>query len=418
MIFKENDSLLRGNIFNFSVDNLERIGDNLYNALLIPDINSKYFPPFHTRSIKISRKLLKYEFFRDQFPKEEVSEQDFFEDIQQGGYYSIPTEILKTLNKEKDVRDDVIEERFFKQYFNEDSTNKKNVDGDKNLPVNDAQKEINEIPNGKLKGLILYCFNVGQGDFNLLITSNGNPFIIDTNIYYEQSLYSYIEKIKVILKSHELNENNIKGLIITHQHIDHIRGADQLLDSGAFNFEFFIINKDYNHSTRAVSNLYNSAKRIPNCINSCNTWDFHDGNSHICIKNPDEITKNAFDINNSSISICISDNDNLFYLTGDTGFHVLEKCYNCIDLSQKDKSMLKVSHHGSRTGTSDSYLKLIKPDFAFVSAGHSKKYKHPHNEAINALRHNRIEYDISKYINESAIYTSFPGSIRKELRII
>jgi competence protein ComEC len=47
--------------------------------------------------------------------------------------------------------------------------------------------------------------------------------------------------------------------------------------------------------------------------------------------------------------------------------------------------ILKIGHHGSRTSTSDSFLKAVSPKYALISNGKNNKYGHPHQEIVDTL---------------------------------
>ena len=53
------------------------------------------------------------------------------------------------------------------------------------------------------------------------------------------------------------------------------------------------------------------------------------------------------------------------------------------DISKID--FLKVGHHGSRTSTSELFLKRINPQIALLSAGRDNKFNHPHDEVLSLL---------------------------------
>ena len=48
--------------------------------------------------------------------------------------------------------------------------------------------------------------------------------------------------------------------------------------------------------------------------------------------------------------------------------------------------ILKVGHHGSKTSTSDEFIKKIKPQIALIGVGKNNKFGHPNDETINKLK--------------------------------
>ncbi|MCK5466457.1 hypothetical protein KAI56_03110 [Candidatus Parcubacteria bacterium] len=52
--------------------------------------------------------------------------------------------------------------------------------------------------------------------------------------------------------------------------------------------------------------------------------------------------------------------------------------------------ILKVSHHGSKYGTSNEFLKSVKPEKAIISVG-KNNYGHPATELLNRLKNMSIE---------------------------
>lgn len=55
-----------------------------------------------------------------------------------------------------------------------------------------------------------------------------------------------------------------------------------------------------------------------------------------------------------------------------------------------DSDILKVSHHGSHTGTSDYFLEYVSPHYALISAGKNNRYGHPDERVINRLEEKNI----------------------------
>jgi competence protein ComEC len=48
--------------------------------------------------------------------------------------------------------------------------------------------------------------------------------------------------------------------------------------------------------------------------------------------------------------------------------------------------VLKVPHHGSRTSSSDAFLRAVSPSLALISAGAVNPFGHPHAEVVQRLR--------------------------------
>jgi competence protein ComEC len=71
-----------------------------------------------------------------------------------------------------------------------------------------------------------------------------------------------------------------------------------------------------------------------------------------------------------------------FLLTGDAGTEVEEELMAKYDLNAE---VLKVSHHGSNTGTSDAFLAEFQPMHAVLSYGVDNPYGHPHSDILKRL---------------------------------
>ena len=61
------------------------------------------------------------------------------------------------------------------------------------------------------------------------------------------------------------------------------------------------------------------------------------------------------------------------------------------EYSHLDCDILKVGHHGSKTSTSDAFIKYLNPQKAIISCGKNNMYGHPHNVVIQTLKRNNVE---------------------------
>ena len=48
--------------------------------------------------------------------------------------------------------------------------------------------------------------------------------------------------------------------------------------------------------------------------------------------------------------------------------------------------VLKIAHHGSRTSTSENFLRAVDPRIALISSGWKNRYGHPHGEVLQRLK--------------------------------
>ncbi|KAI3351032.1 MBL fold metallo-hydrolase [Clostridium botulinum] len=282
-----------------------------------------------------------------------------------------------------------------------------NIREDNVLEMGKGCEILSKTPIQNEDDLYLYCFNVGQGDSFLLITTNKNAYLIDTNIYTEKRALEFYNQIIEILHIHNIRK--LTGFIITHKHIDHIRGTDKFIRDSGIEIDKFLINMDYSHKTEVVDRLFEQANlKIPVWININSPGIIRDGNTEIIFKNPDNTTSTVIgapDINDSSIVICVKYGNTRMYLTGDASYNVLNyKLVGSID--SDSESLLKVSHHGSRTGTDDTLLNNINPMHAFISAGYNRKFKHPHTKVINLLKKKPTKVNISKVVKSTICYKS------------
>ncbi len=53
-------------------------------------------------------------------------------------------------------------------------------------------------------------------------------------------------------------------------------------------------------------------------------------------------------------------------------------------------TILKVGHHGSKTSTSEEFLKVVSPEIALIGVGENNNFGHPNEDVIGRLTKNKI----------------------------
>jgi competence protein ComEC len=192
--------------------------------------------------------------------------------------------------------------------------------------------------------------NVNQGDSTLIIREYAREVIlVDTG----GSRFFEVSKARTIPYLKALGIKKLDYVVITHDDYDHNGSLPYLVDN-------FKVSKVIDgQSFKQVSFMEN--------LNYNN--DF-------------------IGDNNRSAVFRFKINDTNFLLTADIDASVEKKIVSDHSLQI---GVLKVSHHGSRFGTSQLLLDAIRPRIAVISAGLNNIYNHPHPSVIERLEANNIK---------------------------
>jgi len=103
--------------------------------------------------------------------------------------------------------------------------------------------------------------------------------------------------------------------------------------------------------------------------------------------------------NNSSIVMLLNSNEHKILFTGDAEKKVEQWLVNKgLDLKAQ---ILKVSHHGSKTGSCLEFLEAVQPDTAIICASENNQYGFPHEETLANLNESGITIlQTSNYKND------------------
>jgi len=260
--------------------------------------------------------------------------------------------------------------------------------------------ECTTTPSNIPRELKVHFIDVGQGDATLIQMPGNQNILVDGGDIPGIKLQEYL--------INELGIDHLNAVIITHEHQDHYGGMYNILS--LLDIDVIYYNGTF-HKT-LFQNLLDSitSKNIPqkpllkgyNIIN----------NEDIIIEvlYPDSTFITTWDTllpNKASIILKISYNEFDFLLTGDIRE---EEEYKLADEFKYDLKceVLKVSHHGSKTSTTDSILKYINPDYAVISAGIDNDYNHPDSTIINRL--SNIGSQILRTDQDGTIIFKFDGS--------
>ncbi len=216
--------------------------------------------------------------------------------------------------------------------------------------------------------LKVYYLDVGQAD-SILISNNNHNMLIDAGNNEDGP------KLVKFLKD-ELNITKFDYVIGTHPHEDHIGGLDDIIN----NFEIDnIMLPDVTTTTKTFEDVLD-AIAIKNLNITVPEIDstFKLGEAELSVIYTGTDDKN---LNNSSIILKMVFGDYSYLFTGDA-----EKEVEDIIIKKNiDIDILKVSHHGSNTSSSEEFLKKSSPSYAIISVAQENSYNHPSPDTIKRL---------------------------------
>ena len=196
--------------------------------------------------------------------------------------------------------------------------------------------------------------NVGQGDCSFIRYKNKVVFIDTGGLKYidlaNESLIPFLKKKKIY---------HVDYVITTHN--------------------------DYDHNG-ALTSLVNHFK-VKNVLTNDNFYPFEIGD--LKFVNYNNHIHNLKDDNDRSLVIGFTLSNTSYLITGDASIENEKMIMN--EYQNIPCDVLKVGHHGSKTSTSEKFIKWLKPKVGIISCGKNNSYGHPHQEVINILKRNNVE---------------------------
>lgn len=223
--------------------------------------------------------------------------------------------------------------------------------------------------------MVVKFLNVGQGDAIYIQYPNGKTALVDAG--------RSDSAIETALKSQGIT--HIDTLIATHPDADHIGGAEYVINNYGVKK---VVDSGQDHTTDTFLDYLDTinANGIELVVPQIGDNVTDDSNVSAKVLS---VNSNSDDLNDGSIVIMLSYGLTDILLTGDAGIEVESNLMANYDV---EAEILKVSHHGSNTGTSGDFLEAVDPREAILSYGENS-YGHPNNQVVNDL----ILYDINIY---------------------
>lgn len=232
--------------------------------------------------------------------------------------------------------------------------------------------------------LHLIICNVGQGDGILIRTPDGEDILIDGG--------PDNKILDCLSRNMPFWDKTIEAVFLTHPHADHLTGLIYVMDS-------YEIKDFYTEEVESKSQIYLALRKK---IKEKNIV-FHDIKTGDRLSEPSGVvletlwpemsaltnydaTDANLDLNGFSLIEVLKYKNFKALLTGDAGVLTEDK----IAQTAGKITVLKVPHHGSKTGMSDNFLSEISPDLAVISVGLKNRYHHPSIVSLELLKNHNI----------------------------
>ena len=230
--------------------------------------------------------------------------------------------------------------------------------------------------------IAVYFLDVGQGSSTVI--QDGNSAVLIDSGESENSR-------KIIDFLSEKGISKLEYVIATHFHSDHIGGLSNILQNvECGNVYLPLVDDAYAPTTKTY---YKLLETIDN--KNLNVSFVTDNTAFIFGKTTFNIiapAEQADDMNNMSLIIKAVYGDASFLIPGDAENKEMKsvmKANKNLDLSS---DIYLMAHHGSNTSLNKEFLSKINMKIAIISCGKDNSYGHPHEEALEYLNDNNIEY--------------------------
>ena len=215
--------------------------------------------------------------------------------------------------------------------------------------------------------------DVGQGDSAVIETIGHKVIVIDTGSTGKE-LDSYLRYA---------GKRTIEALVLSHADDDHSGGASHIIEN-------YPVGEIWDNGLLVYPKgfLDNICRRTLErgdvaTIDTMKVTVLHPYRGFYTFADDEAASEN-----NESLVLKITEGKNSFLFTGDAAEEAEADMTHLGNWLKSD--VIKVSHHGSRTSSTEDFLQTVSPKIAVISVGRQNHYGHPHAETLERLQGIRV----------------------------
>ena len=239
----------------------------------------------------------------------------------------------------------------------------------------------------------VYFFDVGEGD-SILISTNGKNILIDGGPTAAGStLLGYLSSANI---------THLDFMTATHAHEEHIGGLIAVMES-AITVDVVLYN-GYNDTSQTFQEFLTLAEQRNLTLAERNDVYFLSATTNFTILSPTQpLEFGGMDSNANCIVLKLQVGNVNFLFASDTTTEAEQSMLNAGLSVSSD--VLKVVHHGTRTGTSQAFLDAVNPAYAVISTDVSSASGHYHEELVQRLLGKGV-ITYGTYVSGTIVFTT------------
>jgi len=252
--------------------------------------------------------------------------------------------------------------------------------------------------------LTVSFLDVGQGDAIFIEAPNGNQILIDTGP--SEIIARALSDVLPYFDRH------IDFVLTTHPDLDHISGMPTLLERYSVGSYIFYDNSPTSDIIEKIARLVEETETPVAHVQAGDRIVLDASrNIYLDVLWPTD-KKQMPDKNDMSIITKLVYGESDVFLTGDASLkieNILVSEYTSYDAGiYLQSDILKLGHHGSKTSSSELFLRRVMPEFSIVSAGLNNRYNHPSADVTARLE--RLGFPIIKTTDRGSVIFRTDGA--------